>query len=304
VLTTLYSFCSAGPPCIDGNQPNGGLLLGSDGNFYGITLYGGPVQGCASFNCGTLFQITPAGALTTITTFLNPQLPIGPLVEDSSGNFYGATNPFDSVSGVLWYYSPGNSYPFTLQSFCRQQFCADGRSPNPPVMGADGNFYVSFQLGGDSVYQGTCLQSGTPVGCGGIERWAGTSGPTPIYSFCMTAGCPDGANPVGQLVVEANGNIYGTTPQGGSNPSCPPVFGTNGGCGTAFEISQTPSTILTTLYNFCSQPNCTDGYLPAGLMQEAAGNFYGTTEGAYASTDSAASCSPLVPAARSSAYRP
>ena len=83
------------------------------------------------------------------------------------------------------------------------------------------------------------------------------------------------------LVQATNGNFYGTTVDGGvnygkasSNCSTPP----NGeGCGTVFEIS--PNGTLTTLYSFCSQPNCTDGAAPTALVQAANGDFYGTTGG-------------------------
>lgn len=289
VLTTLYNFCSAGPPgCPDGSEPNGGLLLGSDGNLYGVTHYGGTFPQCPSVgSCGTLFQITPAGALTTLTTFSNPMLPIGPLVENSSGTFYGVAGY--PANGALFSYNPGGGPPELIHSFCQQESCADGAGPNPPVLGADGNIYIGLQRGGTSVNQSTCLNSGGEnVGCGGIYEYQASS--NPIYNFCLTAGCPDGATPTGQLVVEANGDIYGTTAEGGSNTSCP--LGSNGlgGCGTAFEISQVPSVSLTSLYNFCSQPNCADGYLPWGLMQETAGNFYGITQGAGSCSTTGSGC--------------
>ena len=92
---------------------------------------------------------------------------------------------------------------------------------------------------------------------------------TTLYSFCSQTApdgeCTDGANPYAALVQATNGDFYGTTVDGGAN----------GEGGTIFKI--TPSGTLTTLYSFCSQSGCTDGVQPAGLVQGANGDFYGTT---------------------------
>jgi uncharacterized repeat protein (TIGR03803 family) len=85
-LTTIYSFCSQ-TGCSDGQTPLGGLILASDGNFYGTTESGG------SEGYGTIFQITPSGALTTLLSFDNSNggLPYAPLVQGTNGDFYGTT---------------------------------------------------------------------------------------------------------------------------------------------------------------------------------------------------------------------
>ena len=83
-----------------------------------------------------------------------------------------------------------------------------------------------------------------------------------------------GALPVAGLVQASDGNFYGTTTLGGSSGDC--SYPDVGGCGTVFKL--TPSGTLTTLYSFCSQPNCADGGWPdGGLVQATDGNFYGTT---------------------------
>jgi uncharacterized repeat protein (TIGR03803 family) len=90
-LTTLYTFCSQ-TDCSDGSYPSAGLVQGSDGNFYGVTQVGGSF--CQSIGgCGTIFQITPAGALTTLYSFSGTDgyIPYGGLLQATDGTFYGTT---------------------------------------------------------------------------------------------------------------------------------------------------------------------------------------------------------------------
>jgi uncharacterized repeat protein (TIGR03803 family) len=104
---------------------------------------------------------------------------------------------------------------------------------------------------------------------------------TVLYSFCSNANCTDGGFPQAGLIQDAAGNLYGTTTAGGgnSNSSC----GSNG-CGTVFKLDNTGHE--TVLYSFCSAPNCTDGAVPkAGLIQDDAGNLYGTTSVGGANTN-------------------
>jgi uncharacterized repeat protein (TIGR03803 family) len=92
-LTTLYSFC-AQAGCPDGSDPEGGLIQGTDGNFYGTTNSGGTSSGCGSDGCGTVFKITPAGTLTTLHSFQDSDgdNPYDALVQATDGNFYGTTH--------------------------------------------------------------------------------------------------------------------------------------------------------------------------------------------------------------------
>ena len=89
---------------------------------------------------------------------------------------------------------------------------------------------------------------------------------TTLYSFCSQSGCSDGYHPSAALVQATNGDLYGTTQNGGLT-----IDG-----GTVFKI--TPGGTLTTLYSFCSQSGCTDGEEPFGrLVQAVNGDLYGTT---------------------------
>ena len=85
--TTLYSFCSEAD-CADGDQPLSGLVQGSDGDFYGTTYGGG------TYNYGTIYRITPSGALTILHSFNDTDgaYPWGGLVRGTNGSFYGTTS--------------------------------------------------------------------------------------------------------------------------------------------------------------------------------------------------------------------
>jgi uncharacterized repeat protein (TIGR03803 family) len=109
VYTLVHSFCGIQiyAPCIDGGQPQGALILGRDGNFYGATR-GGGVNGT-----GAVFKFTPTAVETMIYSFdkdagNNPNGldPISGLIQGSDGNFYGVTNP----GGI---YAEGTVYRLT-----------------------------------------------------------------------------------------------------------------------------------------------------------------------------------------------
>jgi uncharacterized repeat protein (TIGR03803 family) len=95
----LYNFCSL-PGCADGRSPLAGLVLGTDGNFYGTASAGG------TKNAGTIYKITPAGVRTTLVNFCDPACngfgPATPLVLHTDGKFYGNTNG-NSLGGSVFY---------------------------------------------------------------------------------------------------------------------------------------------------------------------------------------------------------
>src|ERR1039457_2574131 len=131
----------------------------------------------------------------------------------------------------------------------------DGQEPvGALVQATNGDLYGTTERGGSGINNGGTVFRITPGGT-----------LTTLYSFCPQTNCTDGLVPYAGLVQAANGDLYGTTSNGPAN-----------GQGTVFKI--TPGGTLTTLYNFCSQTNCTDGRNPyAGLVQAANGDFYGTT---------------------------
>jgi len=260
-LTTLYSFSQTNGDAAD---PWGAFIQAANGDFFGITYYGG------SYNSGSVFKITPGGVLTTLYSFCaqsgcpDGQYPLG-LVQAANGDFYGTTvyggtGPYD---GTVFKITPGGSLT-TLHSFCSQGGCVDGEFPFGLVQGRDGNFYGTTEYGGayTGVYNHTCKVSS---GCGTFYRITPDGTLNTLYNFCSKKDCTDGGFPVAPLIQSANGDFYGTTWSGGA-----------AGYGTVFRV--TPEGKLTALYTFCSQTGCTDGAgSAAGLIEATDGNFYGTT---------------------------
>ena len=260
-VTTFYSFCSQAN-CADGAGPNG-LILATDGNFYGTTD-----GGTDGVNQGTIFKLTPGGILTTLSYlgcnlgFCGDFVEPNGLVQATDGNFYGTTGQSRGNCGS---FGCGAVFEITpegvltrIYSFCSRFKCADGRSPAAGlILASDGNFYGTTEAGG-------ATNSNCRSGCGTVFKITPAGKLTTLYRFCAGTDCADGAFPFAGLVQAAGGNFYGTTEAGGAN-----------GGGTVFKI--TAAGKLTTLYSFCSQPNCADGSEPRGLLQATDGNFYGTT---------------------------
>jgi uncharacterized repeat protein (TIGR03803 family) len=255
--TTLYDFCSQ-KDCSDGRTPEVPLLQGANGNLFGTTaaggIYGNGLCGTSSDYCGTIFEITLNGQLTTLYRFCSltncadGEDPHS-LVQGADRSLYGATllggaNGF----GTFFALSPEGTLT-TLYNF------NEGEGGQIKFQGADGNFY------GIS---------------GGVFRITTSGQLTVLYSFCSQTNCSDGYGPAA-LLQATDGNFYGVTYEGGSsvdNPLCERRLLGNG-CGTIFKI--TPAGQFSTLYNFCSQANCADGSQPAALTQGTDGNLYGLT---------------------------
>ena len=237
-LTTLYSF---GSQSGDGVFPQVGLIQATDGNLYGTTGHGG------SNGYGTVFKITPGGALTTVYSFCSQSgckdgaLPQTGLIQATDGNLYGTSNGGAHGDGTVFKITPGGRLT-TLHSFDG----TDGEVPGSALVQATGgNFYGTTAFGGAH-------------GDGTVFKITPSGTLTTLHSFDGT----DGTVPNG-LLQATNGNFYGTT-FSGANDSCYFI----GSCGTVFEI--TPSGKLTTLHSFDS----TDGANPNLLVQDTNGSFY------------------------------
>jgi len=147
-LTTLYSFCSL-TNCADGEEPYGGVVQGTDGNFYGTTFLGG-----AQELDGTIFKITPKGQLTTLYNFCSQTNcadgldPEAGLTQGTDRNFYGTTSGGGADGGGTIFKITAEGLT-TLYSFCAQTGCSDGAYPYAGVVqGTDGSFYGTTSVGG------------------------------------------------------------------------------------------------------------------------------------------------------------
>jgi uncharacterized repeat protein (TIGR03803 family) len=248
--TIMHSFARG----TDGANPNAGLSQDTNGNLYGTTQYGG--HGCDRHGCGTVFRVSGGGEETVLYQFsgIDGASPLGGVVVDPSGNVYGTTWLGGLYGFGTVFKIDSNGHEVILHDFSAT---SDGANPmGSLVLDAVGNIYGTTSAGGNS-YFGTLFV---------IDP---TGNETVLYNF---GGGNDGAYPYSNLILDTQGNLYGTTSQGGC---C--------GQGTVFEFS---NDTLNTLYSFSGTINGlnTDGQNPGGgVTPDANGNLYGTAVSAGSS---------------------
>src|SRR5665213_2508297 len=235
-ITTLASFNGT-----NGANTEAGVTLDASGNLYGTTFNGG------SSNAGTVFEIAKgSGTITTLVSFdgSNGANPSAGVTLDAAGDLYGTTDGGgDSNDGTVFEIAKGSGTITTLASF----IFANGNAVAGVALDASGNLYGTTYDGGGSGSDGTVFE---------IAKGSGTI--KTIASFNGT----NGAGPLAGVTLDASGNLYGTTVDGGDSND-----------GTVFEIAKGSGTI-TTLASF----NLTNGANPsAGVALDASGNLYGTT---------------------------
>lgn len=266
--TVLHTFTGGS----DGGVPFSDLILDADGNLYGTTQYGGSPSACNGLGCGVVFRLskTSTGWHETVLRSLNfsqdGQYPTG-LVQDSSGNLYGATfagpnyNNCSLGCGTVFRLSPTSSGPWTETILYTFTNGTDGANPvGSLILDSAGNLYGTTEQGGVNS-AGTVFKL-SPTSSG---PWTETQ----LYIF---TGGADGKFPTSALVFDAAGNLYGSTPYGGNEHTCD----TNG-CGVVFELSPTTTGPWTesVLYTFVVGGG--QGFNPSGIIRDAAGNLFGTT---------------------------
>jgi len=247
ILKTLYNF--NGTP--DGALPVGGVVrIGN--SFYGTTANGG-----ADSLPGTVFKVDLKANETTLYSFSGSPdgyVPLAGLIKDSDGNLYGTT-AYGGLYGFGTIFEVSKTGVETvLYSF--SGYPADGVYPQAGlVRDAAGNLFGTTQYGGP----GSCQINGFTEGCGTVFMLSNTGVETVLHGF--VSGTTDGQLPIARLLLDAAGNLYGTTCHGGTQ-----------GNGTVFKV--TPGGTETVMYSFAGTP---DGSCPlAGLILHA-GIFYGTT---------------------------
>jgi uncharacterized repeat protein (TIGR03803 family) len=273
--TILWNF---GLSTTDGEVPEAGLVFDSKGNLYGTTNQGGAntTWAAGSGGWGTVFELSPpvSGSVWTekilyafgYLSQTDGYFPTAGVIFDSAGNLYGTTSDGGAGQdleggGTVFELSPTTSGPWketVLYSF-------GGGSPNgysPEgglVMDATGNLYGTAHSGGNGFgLDGTVFEISPATGGGWTE--------TVLHSFGAYE--TDGINPTSTLLLDADGNLYGTTYAGGANQ-----------VGMVYELTHEAggSWWEQPLYNFGA--SATDAAHPyAGLIFDGAGRLYGTTE--------------------------
>lgn len=221
--------------------PSGGVITDGAGNFYGATLRGG-------LGVGVIYRISPDGKLTVLYKFHDKSdggVPEGPLVQDKEGNLYGVANSGGAQQDGVLFRLAKNGKLTVLHAFTTSE---GSNVQGGLVMDSSGNLFGSALGGGES-------------GNGTVFELENNGRFKVLHNF---TGGADGAQPNGQLILDAKGNIYGTAETGGVDSFY----------GTVFKLRV--SGHLTVLYGFTGGE---DGATPiGGLFRDSAGNLYGTTD--------------------------
>jgi uncharacterized repeat protein (TIGR03803 family) len=263
-VKVLHSFNENG---IDGGVPYAGVIFDTAGNLYGTTSAGG------AFGGGTVFELTPTVSGAWMEKILHSfnttagkdgYTPFGGLIFDSAGNLYGTTaaGGANIHDGTVFELSPKVGGGWTekiLHSF--NDNGTDGFSPFASlVFDRAGNLYGTTDQGGTP--QGSDLAFGTVFEL--KPEVAGHWAEKVLHTFVENG--TDGNAPQASLILDADGNLYGTTYLGGAF-----------GLGTVFELTPEAGAVWTETVLHSFQQNGTDGWSPYANLILDGGNLYGTT---------------------------
>ncbi len=258
----LHSFGAGG----DGNTPFAGVTFDSNGNLYGTASAGGGVGGCGSFGCGAVYQMTPNQDGTWSEKVLHSFVQseggnsFSTIAIDNRGALYGTNLYYGHSCGTVFQLVPGGGGAWTHDTLHFFTCGNDGFSSYGVVFDPTGHLYGTAYAGG--VYNDGVVFSLSPQT---VFHWFEIV----LHAF---SGGNDGTSPSGNLIFDAAGNIYGTTYEGGPHLT-----------GTVFKLTRGGGANWTekVLYTFEGSAfgGGTDGANPvAGVVMDAAGNLYGTTD--------------------------
>ena len=255
--SSLYTFCTKGQICKRGDLPFSGVTADTSGNLYGATVLGGANSSCFNGSgCGTIYEITPLGKESVLYSFCNEANcadganPRATPLRDQSGNLFGTTEFGGANNGGAVYELSADGTESVLYSFCNQANCADGLAPySNLITDSKGNFYGTTRNGG-------------PNNCGVVFKLKPDGRETVLHSFGTHSN--DGCQLLSGVIMDREGNLFGSTSQGGAGKG-----------GTVFEITAAGKEKV--LYSFCFRANCEDGDSPSALIEDPNGKLYGTT---------------------------
>jgi uncharacterized repeat protein (TIGR03803 family) len=245
--TLLWNFSNAAQ---DVFWPRSGVVIGKDGNLYGTAFDGGPY-----FN-GGVFEVMPSGSQNVLYNFsggANGAGPYGGLVFDKKGNLYGTTEAYGSGCCGTVFKIAADGTETVLHSFVGG---ADGDTPLAGlIFDKHGNLYGTTRAGGGTICGGT--------GCGTVFQLAPDGTETILHAFDSS----DGAAPSAGVILDAKGNLYGTTAYGGDHNS-----------GTVFELTPSAGGWTERVLHHFNQFDGADGALPQGSLFLWRRILYGTTQ--------------------------
>jgi len=268
----------------DGGVPLANLTLDSAGNLYGTTLIGGAAQ------AGTVFELSPPAPGQTLWSESilyefsgaegDGQFPYSSLLVDAAGNLYGSSFLGGSSNQGMAFelLAPtGGATGWSLRPLHSFAGGTDGANPiSGLTVDSHGDLYgTTFTDGVSGITGGTVYEL---VPGGGVF----TESVLHTFIGATPGGAIDGALPYGNLVLDAQGDIFGTTLAGGGGQIIP---GELSNAGAVFELSP-PSgggsawheTLIHSFNGDTGEPATTDGESPyGGLIFDALGNLYGTT---------------------------
>jgi uncharacterized repeat protein (TIGR03803 family) len=247
-LDVLHTFTGA-----DGMEPNP-LARDAEGNLYGTTVQGG------ESGYGTVFEVDKNDHYKLLHSFVGSDdgaFPFAGVTRDAAGNLFSTTEGGEAGPGTIFKVDK-NGHETVLYRFTN---FADGILPNTaPILDAAGNLYGTTPEGGDS----GCGFNGN--GCGVVFELSAAGKFSVLHTFTSIE---TGMNPVGALVLDADGSLYGTTSEGG-DLNCE----SESGCGTVFRIDSGGK--FSILYQFTGKA---DGSYPGCVIAGSVGTLYGVTEG-------------------------